>query len=310
MAAGVSFRGGRGVVSDDHPLGFTIAAGQRLWAETDVAIVIGSRFELLDIRWRHRPRDLKLIRIDIDAAEMRRLPATVGIVGDAAAASRALTAALARVGSPPRRDERIAEAKASAAVVIQSVQPQIAYLEVIREVLPRDGFFVEEISQVGFSSIFGFPVYAPRTLVTAGHQGTLGFGFPTALGVKAAFPSRAVVSVTGDGGFMFAAQELATAVQYGINLVTLVFNNDSYGNVYRDQHQVFWGRLLGSELTNPDFVAFAQSFGVDAVSVDSPHALRPVLERALAADKPWLIEVKVPRGSEGDPWRFIHPTFA
>ncbi len=309
-APAVSFRGGRGVVSDDHPLGFTIAAGQRLWAETDVAIVIGSRFELLDIRWRHRPRDLKLIRIDIDAAEMRRLPATVGIVGDAAAASRALTAALARVGSPPRRDERIAEAKASAAVVIQSVQPQIAYLEVIREVLPRDGFFVEEISQVGFSSIFGFPVYAPRTLVTAGHQGTLGFGFPTALGVKAAFPSRAVVSVTGDGGFMFAAQELATAVQYGINLVTLVFNNDSYGNVYRDQHQVFWGRLLGSELTNPDFVAFAQSFGVDAVSVDSPHALRPVLERALAADKPWLIEVKVPRGSEGDPWRFIHPTFA
>jgi acetolactate synthase-1/2/3 large subunit len=305
----VSFRGGRGVVSDDHRLGLTIAAGQRLWPETDVAIVIGSRFELLDIRWRHRPAGLELIRIDIDAAEMRRLPADVGIVGDAAEATRALSGAIARYGSPRRRDERIAEAKASAAVAIRSVQPQVAYLEVIRDVLPRDGFFVEEISQVGFTSIFGFPVYAPRTLVTAGHQGTLGFGFPTALGVKVARPDKAVVSVTGDGGFMFAAQELATAVQYGINLVTLVFNNSAYGNVYRDQKQNFDGRVLGSELVNPDFVAFGESFGVSTASVNTPAALRPVLERALAADKPWLIEVQVPRGSEGDPWQFIHPSF-
>jgi acetolactate synthase-1/2/3 large subunit len=177
-------------------------------------------------------------------------------------------------------------------------------------VLPRDGFFVEEISQMGFSAMFGFQVYEPRTFVTSGYQGTLGFGFPTALGAKVAFPQRPVVSVTGDGGFMFAAQELATAVQYGINLVTLVFNNESYGNVYRDQKQQFAGRLLGSELVNPNFVALAESFGVSASSVSSPQALRPALERAFAADRPVLIEVKVPRGSDGDPWKFIHPTFS
>lgn len=309
-APAVSFRGGRGVVSNDHPRGLTIAAAQRLWPKTDVAIVIGSRFELLDMRWRHRPPGLKIIRIDIDPAEMRRLPAAVGIVADAAIGAGALMRALTRYGTPNRRDEQIATAKEEAAAAIRSVQPQVDYLGVIRDVLPRDGFFVEEISQMGFAAMFGFPVYEPRTFVTSGYQGTLGFGFPTALGVKVAFPRRSVVSVTGDGGFMFAAQELATAVQYGINLVTLVFNNDSYGNVYRDQKQQFAGRVLGSELVNPNFVALAESFGVSASSVSSPQALRPALERALAADRPVLIEVKVPRGSDGDPWKFIHPTFS
>ncbi|HEX4674182.1 MAG TPA: thiamine pyrophosphate-dependent enzyme [Steroidobacteraceae bacterium] len=309
-APAVSFRGGRGVVSDDHPLGLTIAAAQRLWPKTDVAIVIGTRFELLDIRWRHRPPGLKIIRIDIDPAELRRLPAAVGIVADAAAGANALARALTRRGTPKRRDDQIATAKEEAAIAIRSVQPQVDYLGVIRDVLPRDGFFVEEISQMGFSAMFGFPVYEPRTFVTSGYQGTLGFGFPTALGAKVAFPQRPVVSVTGDGGFMFAAQELATAVQYGINLVTLVFNNESYGNVYRDQKQQFAGRLLGSELVNPNFVALAESFGVSASSVSSPQALRPALERAFGADRPVLIEVKVPRGSDGDPWKFILPTFS
>ena len=309
-APAVSFRGGRGVVSNDHPLGLTLSSAQRLWPQTDVAIVIGSRFELLDMRWRHRPPGLKIIRIDIDPAEMRRLPATVGIVADAAAGTRALIAALKKHGAPKhRRDEAIVAAREWAVKAHQAVQPQVDYLNVIRDVLPRDGFFVDEISQMGFAAMFAFPVYEPRTFVTSGHQGTLGFGFPTALGVKVAFPERPVVSVTGDGGFMFAAQELATAVQYGINLVTLVFNNSSYGNVYRDQQQQFGGRLLGSELVNPDFVKLAESFGVSACAVESPAALRPALERALAADLPALIEVKVPRGADSDPWRIIQPDF-
>ena len=307
-APAVTFRGGKGVVSSDHPLGLSMAAAQYLWPQTDVAVVIGSRFELLDMRWRYRPPGLKIIRIDIDPGEMRRLPADIGIVCDAAVGARALVRALERVGTPKRRDELIARAKADASVAIRTIQPQMSYLDVIREVLPRNGFFVDEISQMGFAAMFGFPVYQPRTFVTSGHQGTLGFGFPTALGVKVAFPDRPVISVTGDGGFMFAVQELATAVQYGINLVTVVFNNESYGNVYRDQQQQFGGRLLGSELVNPNFVTLAESFGVSATPVSSPTELRPVLERAFAADRPVLIEVRVPRGTESDPWKFIHPT--
>jgi acetolactate synthase-1/2/3 large subunit len=303
----VSFRGGRGVVPDDHPLGYTVAAGQRLWRQTDLALVIGSRFELLDMRWRHRPADLQLIRVDIDPQEMHRLPATAHVVADAAEGALALLAALHKHGVPRRRDELLASTKAAAAAAVREIQPQVAYLEAIRDVLPREGFFVDEISQMGFAAMFGFPVYQPRTLVTSGHQGTLGFGFPTALGVKSAFPQRPVLSVTGDGGFLFAAQELATAVQYGLHVVTVVFNNDSYGNVHRDQLRQFEGRVLGCELVNPDFRALSESFGVPARVVRQPSELRAALEWAFAAGTPALIEVRVPRGSESDPWQLLMP---
>ena len=304
----VPFRSGRGIVGDDQPLGFTCAAGFRLWPQTDVLVGIGTRLELQWFRWSNPPPGLKIILLDIDPEQMTRLRPDVAIVGDAALATAALADACARGG--PRRASRAEEflaVKARVAAEFQSVQPQLAYLEVIRAVLPRDGFFVEEICQAGFTSYFGFPVYQPRTFVVAGSQGTLGFGFPTALGVKAAFPKRAVVAIAGDGGLMFGIQELATAVQYRLNVVTVLFNNNSFGNVLRDQQQQFDGRTLGAELMNPDFVKLAESFGVAGYRVTTPAALRSVLERALAADQPALIEVPIERGTEVSPWGFLMP---
>ena len=311
----VAFRGGRGIVGDDRALGTNIAAAWHLWPDVDLIIGIGSRLEIPYMRWagmmtcvRALP-GRKLIRIDIDPAEMERLDTDGPLVADAAAGSRALLAALDAAGYDATSDSlAIANAKARAEVEIRDVQPQMAYLDAIRDVLPRDGFFVEEVSQMGFTSNFGFPVYEPRTYVSCGFQGTLGFGFPTALGVKVAHPNRAVVSVTGDGGFMFAMPELATAVQYGIALVTIVFDNASFGNVLRDQQTRYDGRTLGAELVNPDFVALARSFGVDAVAVDTPERLRPAFARALDLGAPALIHVRVPRGSETSPWRFLHPS--
>jgi acetolactate synthase-1/2/3 large subunit len=166
---------------------------------------------------------------------------------------------------------------------------------------------VEEISQVGFTARFGFPVYAPRQYVTGGYQDNLGFGFNTALGVKVANPRKAVVSITGDGGFLFGCQELATAVQHSINLVTIVFNNGSYGNVRRDQLEQYHGRLLGADLTNPDFVRLAESFGVRGLRARDPVELEKHLEAALAADVPVVIEVPVERGSETSPWPLTLP---
>ena len=311
----VGFRGGRGVVGEDQPLGLNMAAAWKLWPKTDLIIGIGSRVEIPFIRWappltlvRSLP-GRPLIRIDIDPAEMDKLDTAGPLVADSAVGARALLDALDAAGhrSPVDRGA-IAEAKAAAAVEIREIQPQMDYMDVIREVLPPDGFFVEELSQMGFTSNFGYPVLRPRTYVSCGYQGTLGFGFPTALGVKVAHPDKPVISVTGDGGFMFGMPELATAVQYGINLVTLVFDNSAYGNVRRDQMERFDGRLIGADLINPDFVKLAESFGVDAVAVDSPAALRPALERALALDAPALIHVRVARGSEVSPWKFIHPS--
>ena len=173
--------------------------------------------------------------------------------------------------------------------------------------LPDDGVLVEELTQVGYAARFGYEVRRPRTLLSPGYQGTLGSGFPTALGAKVANPDRPVVAITGDGGFMFGVQELATAVQFNIGVVTLVFNNNSYGNVRRDQRTRFDGRVVASDLVNPDFVKLAESFGVAASRVTSPDRFRPALEKALAAGAPYLIAIEIPKDLETTPWTFIHP---
>jgi acetolactate synthase I/II/III large subunit len=306
----VAFRSGRGIVSNAHELGLTMAAAYRLWPKTDLMIGIGTRLELATMsRWPFRPDGLKSIRIDIDASEMRRFTPDSAIVADARAGTSELLAAVRKAGYKKTNGRRAAIREASAVALqeIQKVQPQMAYLNVLREVLPHNAIVTDELSQVGFASWYGFPVYEPRTFITSGYQGTLGSGFPTALGAKVANPDRPVVAITGDGGFMFGVQELATAVQFNIGVVTLVFNNNSYGNVRRDQRERFDGRVVASDLVNPDFVKLAESFGVGAARVTSPEAFRPALEKALAHGGPYLIDVEVPKDSETTPWTFIHP---
>jgi acetolactate synthase-1/2/3 large subunit len=310
----VSFRSGRGIVSNAHELGLTMAAAYKLWPTTDLMIGIGTRMELpaSSFRWPFQPQGLKSIRIDIDPAEMRRLVSDVAVVSDARTGTRELLAAVSKAGARKSSGRRAAIREASAASLkeIQAVQPQMAYLNILREVLPHNAIVTDELSQVGFASWYGFPVYEPRTFLTSGYQGTLGSGFPTALGAKVANPDRPVVAITGDGGFMFGVQELATAVQFNIGVVTLVFNNNAYGNVRRDQRQRFDGRVVASDLVNPDFVKLAESFGVAASRVTSPDHFRPALEKALAHGGPYLVDIEVPRDSEVTPWTFIHPAKA
>lgn len=301
-------RSGKGILSDRSPYAMNMASGFEAWRSTDVLVGIGSRLELAHFRWRWFPPGLKTIRIDIDPEEMVRLPPDVAILADSAQGTAALVEALgAVIGKRASRVEEFQAIKGRAAAKIECVQPQMGYLKVIREVLPDDGFFVEEISQMGFTARFGFPVYGPRQYVTCGYQDNLGFGFNTALGVKVGNPGKAVVSISGDGGFLFGAQELATAVQHGINLVALVFDNGGFGNVRRDQIQVYGGRLIGSDLTNPDFVKLAESFGAIGYRADCPEALRPILERALQDEAPVVIEVRSERGGEASPWPFLRP---
>ncbi|MFI5014927.1 MAG: thiamine pyrophosphate-dependent enzyme [Hyphomicrobiales bacterium] len=308
-----AMRGGRGIVSEADPLGVSAYAAYLLWAKTDALIAIGTRAEMAYMRWTgmmqliDRPQAPPyLIRIDIDPAEMLRLKPHAGIVADSAGGTRALLEAVQAL-KRPRRDNRkaIAATKAKALKAVRKIKPQVDYLDIIREALPRDGFFVTELCQAGFASYTHFTVYEPRTYVSEGFQGTLGAGFQAALGVKVAHPDKAVVSITGDGGFMFGVQELATAAQHGIGLVTVLFNNESFGNVRRDQETRYQGRVLGADLVNPDFMKLADSFGVAGHRVHSPAELKPVLERAIAADRPCLIEVVVEKGSEVSPWEYL-----
>jgi acetolactate synthase-1/2/3 large subunit len=302
----VSFRAGRGVLDDRHPLGLTLPAGYKLWVETDLLVAFGTRLDVPTSRWGAPPAGLKVARIDIDPAEMRRLAVDLPIVADAADAARALGAQVA-ARADPARAAAIARAKAATAEEIRVLQPQMSFIEAIRDVLPEDGIFCDEMTQVGYVSWFGLPIHAPRTLITSGFSGTLGAGFPTALGVKVACPDRAVVVVTGDGGFLFGGSDLATAVRHGINLVTVLFNNGAYGNVLRDQKRLFDGRHAGAELTNPDFQVYAKAFGVRSWRVQDADGLRVALTEALAANAPCLVEVITDITKESEPWRFISP---
>ena len=304
-----SHRSGRGIVSDESPYGLRSVAAHEYWKETDLLIGIGSRLELQHFRWRSLPPGLKVVRIDIDPTEMVRLRPDVGLVTDATLGTRALIGALEPlVGRRASREAEFEQLKARADARVRDIQPQMGYLDAIRRVLPRSGYFVEEICQAGFAARFGFPIYAPRRYVTCGYQDNLGFGFNTALGVKVAHPEEAVVSICGDGGFLFGCQELATAVRYAINLVSVVFNNASFGNVRRDQEENYAGRLLGADLTNPDFVRLAESFGARGLRARDPAELEQQLERALAAQAPVVIEVPIERGSEASPWPLTLPT--
>jgi len=308
-----SARSGRGVVSEDHACGASSAAARRMWEDTDLLIGIGSRLEMQFMRWGsmmeyydRSPHDgQKIIRIDIDPSELNRFHADVGVVADAADATSALIKAIQKHGHRTGDIERIAEAKVTARKNFEEIQPQVAYLDTIREVLPRDGYLVEELCQVGFAAYYAFPVYEPRTFVTCGYQGTLGFGFPTGIGVKAAVPDKAVVSIIGDGGFMFGMPELATAVQHNIGLITIVFNNNSFGNVRRDQQTQYDNHLIGADLQNPDLMKLTEAFGADGYRVSSPEELKPILAKAIDNDRPALIEVVIDRGSEPSPWKYI-----
>ncbi len=295
----------RGIVDDRHYLSQSFPAGHRLWAEADLVLAVGTRLHLPLTMW-GTDDGLKIIRIDVDPVEIRRLcQPDASIVADSREALKALLLAVegCNVQRASRKEELTALKTQITAELQERIRPQWSFLSVIREELPEDGFFVDEVTQVGFASWYAFPSYRPRRFISVGYQGTLGYGFATALGVKVAHPDAKVVSINGDGGFMFNVQELATAVQHDIGLVTIVFNSNSFANVQRQQQEWFDGRIIASDLHNPDFVKLAESFGMNAYRARSPVELRVCLQQAFAHEGPCLIEVPV--GEMPSPWPYI-----
>jgi acetolactate synthase-1/2/3 large subunit len=301
----VSFTGGKGIVSDRHYLAQSALAGHELWREADVVLAVGTRLHQPQVRW-GVDSDLKLIRIDIDPTEITRImkPA-LGIVADAKPALAALHRALNRRN--PKRASRKEELEAlksrSLAKLADNLGPQCEYLGAIRAELPDDGIYVEDLTQVGYVGRVAFPIYHPRTYIHSGYQGTLGSGFATALGAKVGRPDLPVVSVSGDGGFMYNVQELSTAVKHGIDIVAIVFADGAYGNVRRMQKEDYGNRLIGVDLHNPQFPQMAESFGAAGVRTTTPDGLRRELAAALKRRGTTLIEVAV--GEMPDPWKHL-----
>jgi acetolactate synthase-1/2/3 large subunit len=300
----LAFRRGRGVLDGRSPFAVPLPVGHELWREADVVLGIGTRMYTGFQQW-GLDASLSVIRVDADPEEADRFrkPA-VALVGDAAPILRRLIEALPDRQRASRHDELVGR-QARWHARMEKLSPQIAFLEAIRDELGEDGVLVEEVTQMGFAARLLYPTYQPRTFISPGYQDSLGWGYATALGVQDALPNKPVVAISGDGGFMFTATEMATAVHHRIPLTVVVFRDDAFGNVRRIQQERYGNRVIASDLTNPDFVRFAESFGAAAERARNPQELRSALNRSLKRrDQPTLIEVPV--GPLPSPWEFIH----
>ncbi len=284
---------GRGAMSDRNPLSLTSMGGQRVLPLADVVLAVGTRL-VGGMNAAQIPAAAQLILMNADPNDLGepRHPA-VAVEADARLGLAALSDELGEMPRRPGPWLDLGEVRAAVAADLEKVQPQTRYCQALRKALPDDGVLVSEMTQVGYVARSAFPVYEPRTFLTPGYQGTLGYGFPTALGVKAGLPDRRVVCITGDGGFGYGMSELATAKRFNLGLVTIVFDDKAFGNVKLTQKTEFGGRVLGTDLTNPDYVRLAESFGIRGIRAESPEALEGALAEALADDSPCLIAVPV-----------------
>jgi acetolactate synthase I/II/III large subunit len=302
----LGYRRGRGVLDSRDPLSITLPLGHDLWRETDAVVGIGTRLFSAFTQW-GVDDDLAIVRIDADAQEPDRMrkPAAALIGGAKPILRRLLDALPAHNKTRPSRREEMQDRQAKLSRRLQKLKPQLDYLDAIRAELPEDGIWVDEVTQIGFVARLAFPVYRPRTFLSPGYQDNLGWGFATALGAQHARPDTSVLSISGDGGFLYTASELATAMRHRIPLVAVVFNDGAFGNVRRIQQERFGNRVIASDLVNPDFVRFAESFGAVAERARDPDQLRAALRRGFARrDGPTLIDVPV--GPMPSPWEFIH----
>jgi acetolactate synthase I/II/III large subunit len=299
---------GKGAVPYSDPHVIPLTGGYSLLGETDAIVIVGSRF-VGAVGATPLPDGTRVVRIDIDPEEMDRdITPDVALLGDAGPACTALAEALGTVRGGDdeegrNRMARVAELRSAIAAGLAERFGELAgYCSALRQALGDDGILVDEMTQVGYFGRNGYPVNRPRTYIGSGYQGTLGFGYATSLGVKVGRPEVPVVSISGDGGFLYNVGELATAVHHGIGVVAVVFDDGAFGNVKRIQSQTF-GREIASTLTNPDFVALGASFGMAAYRATDAAALQETLDAALGLGAPALIEV--PIGPQPDVWPIL-----
>jgi acetolactate synthase I/II/III large subunit len=285
---------GKGVVSDANDL--SLGAGLwpknplRRWLDAaDLILVVGSRLQVAGFQ-----PNQQLIQIDVDPDEIGRSHGlTYGLVGDAKLTlERLLDRLRAAAPRPSRKAER--EALRAEMATLDTVEPNAPILKALRAGTPEDAIVIAGMTQIGYYSRPFWPVFRPRTYINSSYSGNLGFEYPTALGAKVACPDRPVVAICGDGGFMYNVQELSTAVKYGINVVAVVFNDEAYGNVSRDLDEA-WGGTWEAGFRNPDFMKLADAFGVAGIRVEKPTEVGEAVKKALALNRPALIEVKVGR---------------
>ncbi len=281
-------RNGKGVLSEDHPLALQICygyLGREALQRSDCLIGIGPRFTSIDSRNWSLELPQPFVQIDEDPNEIGlEYPCDVGVVGDLKLTLQALIEDVA----PGENgwDAVLTELRAKF-----DAQPPLPVIHELQDVLPRDTIYAIDVHALGYASFAEFPIYDPRTFLYPNIGVALGHAYPAAIGAKVAYPDRPVICFSGDGGFLMGAVEMATAMKYDINVVAIVVNDGALSAIKGSQIKGCEGRTIDTDLLNPDFVEFAQSFGAYAKRVEDLDGFKDALRDALAAEKPALIEV-------------------
>ena len=292
---------GRGAISERDPLWHAVLPNRRaseaVIKAADVVLAVGCRFA-------HRSTQGLLLNLSFDPAQtlihLDLDPTVIGtlfkpqlaIVGDAKDGLARLCQDLGPGPAQSSWDHRWRSGLSGAASPRYTAEIA-GLIETLRRALPDDAIVVNDQTGINYWMEWRFPVLAPRTFLYPVGSATLGYGVPAAIGAKIARPERPVICVVGDGGFMYSVNELATAVKYRLPIVFLVMNDDRFGAIKWLQETLFEGRWGEAELTNPDFPALARAFGAHGERVADVGALGAAISRALAADGPTVLELRM-----------------
>ncbi len=288
---------GKGVLPADHHLcigPWLRAAGVReLIGAADPLIMLGTEWSTTDIG--EQPYALPDRVVVVNLEDDQRFADRVTCREDVA---RAVSALLAEC--PARVDEQVeglvGRIRAEASREPRRWLPEAGpYVAAMRETLARDAIVTNDMNTLSYAAAELYDCYVPRAFLAPKGYGTLGFALPVAIGARFARPDRQVAAVVGDGGFMFTAEELMTAVRHRLNVPIIVWNNDSYGAI-RYTRTAAYGRSVDDDLINPDFVSFAQACGASAVRVEAPEGLAEALGAAVVREGPTVIEISLEGG--------------
>lgn len=286
---------GKGVLPENHRLNVSWGGGRyglvkRLTLEADTVLVIGSSLDHSDAERFDLKFPEKLIQIDVCAENIgRKYSVRLGLIGDAATVLKQLLTQLKQKPHSPSWISAFSDHKKQK---IEELRSSTAwqYMDAIQSAISDDTLIFSDPARCNGWGLSFIERNCANTYHCSRNFCTLGYSISAAMGAKMAFPNRQVLAMIGDGGFLYAVGDLATAVQYKLNIAIIIFNDNCYGSVRREQMACF-GRTFGVELHNPDFCALANAFGITAVRVEKPQKLYMELTKAWASDSPTIIEV-------------------
>ncbi len=279
---------GKGAIPEDHQLslkGSRSAQAHEAIKSADLLIAIGTRFNQMDTGGWSMNLPEKWIHIEADPSEIgKEYSPTIGISGNIKFILQELLKKTQKKCSSEWQN-KVNNWKRQ---ILESRSPEIIYL--LRQALPRDAIVSVDVHMTGYAMHSHFPTYIPGTFLYPGVYIAMGYGLPSAIGAKIANPDRKVIAIAGDGSFLMTSMELATIVQNELPIVVIICNDNALTSIRWSQEHRF-GATLGVEVKNPDFVAYANSFGIEATKIEDRKVFTEALNRALSIDKPYVLEL-------------------